>query len=380
MRFSPRLRSQWEQLQALVRWSAPSGNEKFAALVLLAIRALGKSRAVRQQAGEADPDRAILHLMDLATQVVPSVASLEPPMLALVEEALLAQEIFKLAQMMQGENVPGNIADLRDFFADRSMDTFRFYIFYLLGFISGISGGRGSKFMEAKNADAAISAIHMLKHLLEKSPAAIYWNYLISRAAPFGLQPRTAEELALVRLACLSRIRSAAELHVLQHAWQACSPTERSLLVDHFLMDGIRDRAFVLQFLPDCISNARWNPVVGLTVLLQVLVDLISNLIPAVSNMPKLNGRKIVRVDLSDLSAFAAAVRNRFIFRSCISRCKLSSSKATVIIQLSDDNWTRANQEETDFSNLAYAVRDLLVQKRLEGSRVSAEAFSTERV
>lgn len=375
--------SQWEQLQALVKWSTPSQGEKFAVLVLLGIRALGKSRAVRQQASQGDPDRAVLYLMDSARKVVPSVECLEgrdPSMVDLLQETVLAQEVFKLAQMMQGENVPGNIAELRDFFMHRSTTTFRFYIFYLLGFMSGISGGRGSRFMIARNADAAISAIHLLKHLLDKSPSGIYWSYLISRARPMGLQHRTAEELALVRLACLSRVRDAPGLTALWHSWQACSSSERKLLVEHFLMDGIQERAFVLQFLPDCISCARANALLGLTVLLQVLVDLLSNLFPAVENMPVLRRRQIVTVDLSDLSAFAAAVRNRFIFRTCISRCKFHCTQTAILVQMADENWTRAHQQENDFSNLAYGLRDILVQQSFPDEPRSVEAIDTERV
>lgn len=375
--------SQWEQLQALVKWSAPSEGEKFAVLVLLAIRALGKSRAVRQQASQGDPDRAVLYLMDSARTVVPSVECLEgrdPSMVDLLQETVLAQEVFKLAQMMQGENVPGNIAELRDFFMHRSTITFKFYIFYLLGFMSGISGGHGSRFMIARNAGGAISAIHMLKHLLDKSPSGIYWSYLISRARPMGLQHRTPEELALVRLACLSRVSDAPGLTTLWHSWQLCTSSERKLLVEHFLMDGIQERAFVLQFLPDCISSARANALLGLTVLLQVLVDLLSNLFPAVENMPVLRRRQIVTVDLSDLSAFAAAVRNRFIFRTCISRCKFHCTQTAILVQMADENWTRAHQQENDFSNLAYGLRDILVQQSFPDEPRSVEAIDTERV
>ena len=369
-----------------MHWAAPSKHEKFAVLVLLAIRALGKSRAVRHQACEGDPDRALLFLMESAQQVVPSVQNLEavdPAMVTLVQEAVLAQEVFKLAQMMQGENVPGNVAELRDFFVNRTMGTFRFYIFYLLGFISGIAGGRGSRFMIAKNAEAAISAIHMLKHLLEKSPSSIYWSYLISRATPLGLRHRTAEELAFVRLACLSRVRDAVGLTALWNSWQACSSVERSLLVDHFLMDGIEDRAFVLQFLPDCISNARANPLLGLTVLLQVLVDLLSNLNPAVGKIASLTDKKIVTVDLSDLSAFAATVRNRFVFCTCISRCMFSFAKAAVLVQMADGNWSRAHQEENDLSNLAYGIRDIMAHQAPQAPADNVPFtgdFVTERV
>ena len=37
----------------------------------------------------------------------------------------------------------------------------------------------------------------------------------------------------------------------------AFGPKERLALTDHFLADGIKDQAFVLEFLPNCMANAK---------------------------------------------------------------------------------------------------------------------------
>ena len=43
---------------------------------------------------------------------------------------------------------------------------FRFYILFLLGFMSGLAAGQGSRFMNAKNADATIGGIRVLQKLM----------------------------------------------------------------------------------------------------------------------------------------------------------------------------------------------------------------------
>ena len=39
--------------------------------------------------------------------------------------------------------------------------------------------------------------------------------------------------------------------------------------MDHFLADGMDQRAFVLEFLPACVQNAQANKVIGLSLLLE---------------------------------------------------------------------------------------------------------------
>ena len=49
---------------------------------------------------------------------------------------------------------------------------FRVYILFLLGFMSGLAGGQGSRFMNAKNADATIGGVRVLQKLMNVSATA----------------------------------------------------------------------------------------------------------------------------------------------------------------------------------------------------------------
>ena len=256
----------------------------------------------------------------------------------MLQETLLHHEAFKLAQMLQGENVPANIAELYQRFSQSSKEAFKFYILFLLGFMSGIAGGLGSKFMTAKNAEAVISSISMLQQLLDAKPLGIYWGYLSARAGYLGLPCSSAEDLALVRLACLSRLHDRDEYVALRQAWGNCSQQERARLLQHFLADGIANRAIVLEFLPDCISSAKGNKLVGLSVFLHVLVDLLANITVAIDASPMMGGRMLIRADLSDMSAFTMAVQNSFVFRTCVSRCNFHVGEDDVRVQMTSES------------------------------------------
>ena len=149
--------------------------------------------------------------------------------------------------------------------------------------MSGIAAGNGSRFMNAKNAEAAISGFLMLQSLLKSPPRDIYWGYMTTRAQALKIPYETAEDLVLVRLACLSRLQDASGYK--DFAWilgRLRRLPEGCLLIHHFLADGIETRAFVLEFLPTCVANAKANGLIGLTLLLEVLVELLTNLKQAV--------------------------------------------------------------------------------------------------
>ncbi|CAE7740577.1 eag [Symbiodinium sp. CCMP2456] len=370
---------QWEQLQEIVRWIHPTEKHVRAVLVLLAMRGLGKSKAVLSQVPEQDqrPERAVLYLMEEQKNVVPSVAKLDDDDVALVQDTLLHHETFKLAQMLQGENVPASLAELQERFSESGNGAFQFYVLFLLGFMSGIAGGLGSKFMTAKNADAVISCICMLQRLLEATPLGIYWGYLSARAGSLGLPCTTTEDLALVRLACLSRLQDRDGYVALRRAWCTCSQRARMRLMSHFLADGMSDRAFVLEFLPDCISNAKGNKLVGLSAFLLVLVDLLANLAIVVDSSPNMNSRKLVNVDLSDMSAFTLAVQNCFVFRTCVSRCNFQIREETVQVQMTSENWSRTQDPETDTTNMCHMVTEILLQQQAVMGHFSIEQASS---
>lgn len=147
--------------------------------------------------------------------------------------------------------------------------------------------------------------------------------------------------------------------------------------MSHFLADGMSDRAFVLKFLPDCISNARGNKLVGLSAFLVVLVDLLANLAIVTESSPNIDGRKLIHVDLSDMSAFTLAVQNCFVFRTCVSRCNFQIRGETVQVQMTSENWSRTQDPETDTTNMCHMITEILLQQQAVMGHLSIEQASS---
>ena len=105
---------------------------------------------------------------------------------------------------------------------------------------------------------------------------------MTTRAQALKIPHETAEDLVLVRLACLSRLQDASGYKALRGSWDVLGSFQKDVLIHHFLADGIETRAFVLEFLPTCVANAKANGLIGLTLLLEVLVELLTNLKQAV--------------------------------------------------------------------------------------------------
>ncbi|CAK9081206.1 unnamed protein product [Durusdinium trenchii] len=321
--------------------------------VLLAVRGLGKSKSVLQQMPRhmRRPEKAVLFLMESASEWPGMAVAISAcPVAAqknkdgtFINDALAVHELFNLAQMLQGENLPGNIAQLRECIDEKGPEVFRFYILFLLGFMSGIAAGQGSRFMNGKNASSVISGVRLLKRLMECNPTAIYWGYLEERAQKLRVSFYSAEDLVLTRLSCLARAQDEKDYLLLRTSWDALKARERLALTDHFLADGIQDQAFVLEFLPNCMANAKANTTVGLVGLLGVLVDLLNNL--NTSGLAEAARDKMIPVDLSEMAEFIAVVQNRFVFLTC--------------------NWGRTTDPDSDMTSLAYTLQDILQKQEV---------------
>lgn len=365
--------NQWNQLQELVQWTQPTASMIRAALVLLAIRALGKSKRILQQLppNYHRPETAVIFLMRTYPDVVPSVKSLDEEELELMSEALevhkdLAPEDFNLAQMLQGENVPASVFQLQEVIKRLGMEIFRFYILFLLGFMSGLAGGQGSRFMTARNAGSVIAGVTTLLHILDSSPQAIYWSYIELRARQLnGIPCGSPEDMALARLACLARVQDQKGFKSLRQSWELLWLRERNTLVRHFLADGIDEHAFVCEFLPDCVAKARDNRHIGLPLLLEVLVNLIEHLQGVeIKLSSEHQGVKMISVNLSDMAEFIPIVQNRFIFSTCISRSKIKMEDSRWYLQMTSANWSRTHEPDSDTTTLAYGVKELLQRQK----------------
>ena len=357
---------QWRELQDIVALTSSTIPQVHAVLVLLSIRGLGKSKAVLNQVPRSmkRPERAVVHLMTNHPNVVPSVSFLDDTYLHCAQNCLFVHETFNLAQMLQGENVPANVDQLQQLVHKHGKEVFYFYVLFLLGFMSGIAGGHGSRFMNARNAEGFIAGLNMLRHVFDRSPQDIYWGYLASRAHSLRLPSASAEDLVMVRLACLSRVQDADAYWILRSSWEELGEMERKVLTEHFLADGLEMRAFVLEFLPACVANARSNGLVGLTLLLEVLVELLHNLRPAVNAVPEAAAVMMLPVDLSDMGEFIAAVQNRFVFKTCVSRCAFRFSGTRVLLEMTGGNWGRVNDPDTDLTSIAYDIKDILMKQQ----------------
>lgn len=360
--------NQWNQLQELVQWTQPTASMIRAALVLLAIRALGKSKRILQQLppNYHRPETAVIFLMRTYPDVVPSVKSLDEEELELMSEALEVHKDFNLAQMLQGENVPASVFQLQEVIKRLGMEIFRFYILFLLGFMSGLAGGQGSRFMTARNAGSVIAGVTTLLHILDSSPQGIYWSYIELRARQLnGIPCGSPEDMALARLACLARVQDQKGFKSLRQSWELLGLRERNTLVRHFLADGIDEHAFVCEFLPDCVAKARDNRHIGLPLLLEVLVNLIEHLQGVeIKLSSEHQGVKMISVNLSDMAEFIPIVQNRFIFSTCISRSKIKMEDSRWYLQMTSANWSRTHEPDSDTTTLAYGVKELLQRQK----------------
>lgn len=65
------------------------------------------------------------------------------------------------------------------------------------------------------------------------------------------------------------------------------------------------------------------------------------------------------------MSEFIAAVQNRFVFQTCVSRCKYHFAGDRVRVEMTGGNWGRTNDPDTDMTSLAYIVKDVLMKQQV---------------
>jgi len=304
---------------------------------------------------------------------------------SLVTNVLQLQQDFILPQMLQGENVPANLAQLQCFVQDKGEETLKFYVVFLLGFLSALQGGQGSSFMTAANAKNIILGLSTVQQLLSKDPRLLYWMYIYQRGLQLRQPASSSEDLALLRLACLCRVSDARSFEELSRDWAELTAHDQDVLTQHFLASGIQSAAIVFEFLPLCLERAKRNRHVSVPCLLEVLVVLVEAVFAVRANEP--TAGVIITVDLSNLAAFILMVQNRFVFQTCLSRSKLIAQHASqkhdqgkrdvwFRLDLTEDNWNRVNERQHDVALLASTVRDILHRQQ----STKQKAFDTVSV
>ncbi|CAE7225657.1 CNGA3 [Symbiodinium sp. KB8] len=331
--------SQWQHIQELFAWTAPNDEKLLAVIFLLAVKGATKYRSLTRQlpVGLQRQEKAMNFILDT-----------------------WMQGTFSFAQMLQGENVPANIRDLKEAIQPRGgEELLKFYVLYLLGFMSGIAGGKGSRFMTQGNARTTLLGLSTLQHILEQDPAPLYWTYIHYRGLELGRRAKTPADLSLLRLACNCRVQTSKDLEALQNAWDFLTGPEQQELTKNLLADGIATRAVVCEFLPLCLERACSNPFVKVSALLQVLVELLKAVHAAAEQ-----GDFIVTVDLADLAAFILMVRNSYVFETCLARATLTMREERFYVDVSQNNWRRVSEPATDVVLLASSVRELVHKSR----------------
>lgn len=366
-------RAQWDELQEVLRWAEPDEERLAGAIFLVAIKGLGKSPSLTRQMPAEDqrPEQALLYILSNYRDAVPTVRELSSNAQDSVNGILELQKSFNFAQMLQGENVPANLLQLRNGITSRGgLGLLQFYVLYLLGFMSGLAGGKGSRFMTSLNATAVIRGLNLMKNVLIDEPSPLYWTYIRERSLELlKHQAKDSNNLALARLACLCRTQSKEDFRRLQKAWQNLSKVQQAELARLLLADGIFNQAIVCEFLPLCLERAKANPFVTVSTFLEVLLDLMQ----AVRAATKKNDWMVVQVDLNDLAAFALMVKNSYVFQSCLVRSKLrtSSTANRIYLDMTQENWRRVNEPQSDTVVIARGLHHLVRRHKMEHSEAN---------
>jgi len=301
-------RELWNKYVEFMRWVDLDATMMRTLVVLLAIRGIGKVKefATLLPLDQRSPEDVLLSLIHKAPRLLPSLAALSPEQQRFLIEALALGAQFNLAQMLQGESTPAEVLRLQQ--QVRSLEykeTFKFYLVTVVTSMCSLEATlhlRGASFLNETNGRHLLLAIKCLR-AMHKTPQQIYWGYIISRMKELRLPATTQENLAVGRLACLTRthVHSLEELHVI---WRSLCPEERMAICDFLLADGINEGAFMLMFLPLFFVKAKSNPAVGLNRGLLLLYDLIMAL--------DVNGFRAagscVRVNLADVVSFVSSV------------------------------------------------------------------------
>ncbi|OLP77999.1 hypothetical protein AK812_SmicGene41871 [Symbiodinium microadriaticum] len=179
---------------------------------------------------------------------LPSVASLQGEVYHQIVALVRMLADFNFAQMLQGENNPHSVWQLQCAREDEGEDVYRTFLFVQVSILCGVTGSMslaGSMFLTEPNGRSVMKGLACLHDLTGVDPAAVYWNYISSRAEALDLHvatPRTVQ---------------ASSLQALANSWEDLTNQEQDSLLELFLADGHEDKAFILLYLPLYIMDVR---------------------------------------------------------------------------------------------------------------------------
>eukprot|EP00928_Gymnodinium_smaydae_P029384 TRINITY_DN22149_c0_g1_i1.p1 TRINITY_DN22149_c0_g1~~TRINITY_DN22149_c0_g1_i1.p1 ORF type:complete len:1143 (-),score=169.46 TRINITY_DN22149_c0_g1_i1:80-3508(-) len=314
----------WAEFQSFIKWVDLEKDQIVAILTFLAVRGIGKVQAVSNSAPACNsPEAVVEYVMLNYSHLVPTCAILEDGAREKILSVLKVHSSFNFAQMLQAENAPRQVAELKDLIEEQGEGILKFYLLGLVAVMCALGGAsslKGSTFMNEANAKNVLFGVKHLQQLNTASPQAIYWGYLECRAKCWNFEVRTIEDFALTRISALCRSTSHISKELL-FAWKTLSVTDRMVLVDHFLADGISEAAFVFAFLPLLFANVRANPALSMKVLFYLLIDLVESLVA--EGFKSQFHKKSLLVDVRDLAEIAEIVKSPRVFSSVLGHTKL---------------------------------------------------------
>eukprot|EP00404_Azadinium_spinosum_P011555 CAMPEP_0180511910 /NCGR_PEP_ID=MMETSP1036_2-20121128/51289_1 /TAXON_ID=632150 /ORGANISM="Azadinium spinosum, Strain 3D9" /LENGTH=177 /DNA_ID=CAMNT_0022522979 /DNA_START=56 /DNA_END=589 /DNA_ORIENTATION=+ len=147
-------------------------------------------------------------------------------------------------------------------------------------------------------------------------------------------------------------------MKVVQDAWVGLRHHDKKLLIEAFAADGMHEPALLFTFLPLCFQRAKANPVVGLKSMMTVLAELIDVIHSKWANGPA--RRSVMKVDLLDLANFIDAVKNGFVFQTCVERSMLSNLADELKLKMSKSNWSLVDNVVGPDRPIAQTLREIL--------------------
>eukprot|EP00930_Biecheleria_cincta_P083710 TRINITY_DN73228_c0_g1_i1.p1 TRINITY_DN73228_c0_g1~~TRINITY_DN73228_c0_g1_i1.p1 ORF type:complete len:1286 (-),score=224.23 TRINITY_DN73228_c0_g1_i1:69-3902(-) len=363
----------WEVLQAFVEWSGIKTSPRSiqVILVFLAIKGIGKAERVVLQLPPThqDPENALLYIMRMLNNVVPSAYALEEDARKLLSQVISIHKEFNLGQFLQAENSPLSVYRLQRKLEEQDgVDTVKASLVAAFGLMCGLQGAdgkqawRGSKFMDENNSLGILTGLRSLQQIEERSCQEVYWSYVTKHADLFGMHLVTEADCAFARLLCLSRVKSKAAFEKLRITWNSLEHSQRLSLQDLFLGDGMNSLGLCFLYLPQCLANAKTNQSVGMLAMLELLVDLTDIVRTRLSlSLDFSDGPAVPRtVNLADLAAFTLEVKSKFIFFSSVDHVHLvQRADVQHDLQMTSTNWTRVDDEDSGMTSTSGSLRSI---------------------
>ena len=277
---SPRLSEKsFHALKKYTQNIVKNNNILDALIGFLVINDLGKVRAVidtiTQKTGieTADHDELLLIALQKYPAVSPTFQRLAPHFQTAMIQGLAAS--FNLAQFMQGESLPANLAGVAKI-NKQALDLFNLHALFdiagaaghTLNCISGtiINETTYRSFMEAFNA---------LKQIKNKSLTHVYNAYVRAKAKTWDFAINTPKQYALARLALMMRIPDRTHLDQLQKSFDALPSQTQQVFITQLTRTGIDDTAILLYYSPALLVNAqRTAGQAGVTSALHVMANI----------------------------------------------------------------------------------------------------------